>query len=374
MNATITSVGGRAPPGRNTPTPSAGSRSPAAARGSRAPAPGAAPARSSSAPGRCPASRSACRTHFRSVSAVQPIFPAIDPIAAHCDACSPVLEHQPHRPLPHLRRKLARSSHGSILSSFGASGNPGAVQTVPLVTVVHHLGAAAHRAIAVLVAQRLVIRDGALCRRGPATLEEVAVRLRTLGSRTWRHAQHLADRAHYRQTLSEERSGSVRLVSVPDMRDGPCPDGAQAPVEGLPVTGLISSVASSSVSNSPASPVVDATVADSIVAESTVADSSVADSPVLIAHAVQEVVADEALGDDRDVLAVRAATAEVNCCACQLPDGRSIAPGRDAWRSFIASASAADLVAVRRAVDERIGTDSSDQEGNDDTGWPWEAR
>src|SRR5437867_12703004 len=39
-------------------------------------------------PGRLPASRSAWRTHFRSVSAVQPIFSAIEVIAAHCDSCA----------------------------------------------------------------------------------------------------------------------------------------------------------------------------------------------------------------------------------------------------------------------------------------------
>src|SRR5690606_14321132 len=39
-------------------------------------------------PGRLPWSRSACRTQRRSVSDVQPIFPAMDPIAAHCEPCS----------------------------------------------------------------------------------------------------------------------------------------------------------------------------------------------------------------------------------------------------------------------------------------------
>src|SRR5690606_20843671 len=39
-------------------------------------------------PGRLPASRSACRTQFRSVSPEQPIFSAIDWMAAHCDAYS----------------------------------------------------------------------------------------------------------------------------------------------------------------------------------------------------------------------------------------------------------------------------------------------
>ena len=38
-------------------------------------------------PGRRPSSRSAWRTHFRSVSAVQPIFSAIEVIAAHCESC-----------------------------------------------------------------------------------------------------------------------------------------------------------------------------------------------------------------------------------------------------------------------------------------------
>src|SRR5215211_5843627 len=40
-------------------------------------------------PARSPWSRSACRTHLRKVSAVQPIFAAIEPIADHCEAWSP---------------------------------------------------------------------------------------------------------------------------------------------------------------------------------------------------------------------------------------------------------------------------------------------
>ena len=39
-------------------------------------------------PARRPWSRSACRTHLRSVSAVQPTFAAIEPIAAHCESYS----------------------------------------------------------------------------------------------------------------------------------------------------------------------------------------------------------------------------------------------------------------------------------------------
>ena len=40
-------------------------------------------------PGGGPASRSACRTHFRSVSDVQPILAAMDPIVAHWEPYSP---------------------------------------------------------------------------------------------------------------------------------------------------------------------------------------------------------------------------------------------------------------------------------------------
>jgi hypothetical protein len=39
-------------------------------------------------PARKPPSRSACRIQRRNVSAVQPIFVLIDPIAAHCEPCS----------------------------------------------------------------------------------------------------------------------------------------------------------------------------------------------------------------------------------------------------------------------------------------------
>src|SRR5215470_12097898 len=39
-------------------------------------------------PGRVPWSRSTWRTHFRSVSAAQPIFSAIDVIVAHCESCA----------------------------------------------------------------------------------------------------------------------------------------------------------------------------------------------------------------------------------------------------------------------------------------------
>lgn len=80
-------------------------------------------------PGRFPASRSAGRTQFRSVFALQPIFPAIDVIAAHCDECdSCLLEDEPHRSLPDLLGVPATLSMSSILSRVEASGETGAVQ------------------------------------------------------------------------------------------------------------------------------------------------------------------------------------------------------------------------------------------------------
>ena len=54
-------------------------------------------------PPRSPVSRSACRTHFRSVSAVHPSLPAIDSIAAPLGrVLSPVLADQPHRSLSYF--------------------------------------------------------------------------------------------------------------------------------------------------------------------------------------------------------------------------------------------------------------------------------
>ena len=66
--------------------------------------------------------------HFRSVSALQPIFSAIDPIAAHCDSCASSCSTT-------IRTARARTSGENlvgfgmapILSRSGASGKPGAV-------------------------------------------------------------------------------------------------------------------------------------------------------------------------------------------------------------------------------------------------------
>src|SRR5438552_11948561 len=80
-------------------------------------------------PGRAPLSRSPWRTHLRSVSAVQPILPAIDSIAAHCDG---------YWSLPSKTMRTARScTSGENFGDFlmlapfsieGASSKSGAVQ------------------------------------------------------------------------------------------------------------------------------------------------------------------------------------------------------------------------------------------------------
>ena len=77
MNCTITSVGGRAPPAQNTPTPCARSHLCASAHAPRAPTPSCAGVPRSSGH-RGARYRARCRTHFRSVSAVHPSLPAID--------------------------------------------------------------------------------------------------------------------------------------------------------------------------------------------------------------------------------------------------------------------------------------------------------
>ena len=63
-------------------------------------------------PLRWPVSRSAWRTHRRSVSAVHPSLLAIDAIAAHCDGMlGPVLPDHPHGPLSYLRGIPTWSCH-----------------------------------------------------------------------------------------------------------------------------------------------------------------------------------------------------------------------------------------------------------------------
>ena len=88
-----------------------------------------APARSSSGPGRCPASRYACRTHFRSVSAVQPSFGATDCSTAHSEAwasrCSSTIRTARSRTSGENR--LGRPID-PILPSNEVSEKPGTIQ------------------------------------------------------------------------------------------------------------------------------------------------------------------------------------------------------------------------------------------------------
>ena len=83
-------------------------------------------------PGRCPASRGACRTHFRSVSAVQPSFGATDCSTAHAEAwasrCSSTIRTARSRTSGENR--LGRPID-PILPSNEVSEKPGTIHTPP---------------------------------------------------------------------------------------------------------------------------------------------------------------------------------------------------------------------------------------------------
>src|SRR5205823_895299 len=131
MNATITSVGGRAPPGRKTRTPSAGSRSPGAAPDSRARARAAAAARPSSGrrAGRRPAhaaapTSAASRPYTRS----SPRSIRSPPIASRARPAAPT-PAAPPAPAPPVRTRsvvpwLHPLKSWSLRQSRGGSGAP----------------------------------------------------------------------------------------------------------------------------------------------------------------------------------------------------------------------------------------------------------
>ena len=98
MNVTMSSVGGRVPPGRKARTPFAGSPSPDAAPGSRVSVPSSFSSGRSSA--RVAASPDVLQ--HRNDSAEQPIFLAIERIAAHCVSCSFSCLNAHRTPLPNL--------------------------------------------------------------------------------------------------------------------------------------------------------------------------------------------------------------------------------------------------------------------------------
>ena len=91
-------------------------------------------------PPRRPVSRSACRTHFRNVSALQPIFDAIEAIALHWEShslwCSNTIRTARSRTSGEYLIGLPMMT--PILSSNGVSGKPGAVQ--PLTVSAEYMG------------------------------------------------------------------------------------------------------------------------------------------------------------------------------------------------------------------------------------------
>ena len=63
------------------------------------------------------------------------------------------------------------------------------------------LGPLMWRGVDPLLDLAILQQEGDWYRRGAATLEEVARRLRTLGTRSWKRAQHRAQRTEYRKRL-----------------------------------------------------------------------------------------------------------------------------------------------------------------------------
>jgi hypothetical protein len=75
-------------------------------------------------PSRWPRFRSACRTQPRSVSPLQPIFAAIEQIAAHCEACSPWCSVT-------IRTARARTSGEYVFAVFLVSMAPSSQELEP---------------------------------------------------------------------------------------------------------------------------------------------------------------------------------------------------------------------------------------------------
>src|SRR5215218_9597505 len=175
MKAVICSVGGRAPPRRKPPRTS-GSRWPAAARGPRAPASSAAPARRWSAP-------------TAAVIGLGPADPPAQRLRRDAELVGDradrgplggvlilVLEHQPDGSLSQLLGVPAWSRHGSNLSRVGASRNPTLLANSSCVTssvpcgVCHWAGGARWLEVDDVVASERFHpdsrRDGARCSGG----------------------------------------------------------------------------------------------------------------------------------------------------------------------------------------------------------------
>src|SRR5690606_14932490 len=102
MKATITSVGGRAPPARNTPTPCARSRWPASARAPRAPTP-------SPAAGRRSSRRGASRHRVRPGAPTGATLPPCSPVCRRSLGSPPTVTRGHRR----ARRPSARRAHAT---------------------------------------------------------------------------------------------------------------------------------------------------------------------------------------------------------------------------------------------------------------------
>jgi hypothetical protein len=83
-----------------------------------------------------------------------------------------------------------------------------APNSLPIPMLMDRLGSRADGVLDTLEDTGLIVFDGDTCRRGPATLEQVARTLRTLGSKTWRRAQHAAERRRYRAELLKRRDSA----------------------------------------------------------------------------------------------------------------------------------------------------------------------
>jgi hypothetical protein len=85
--------------------------------------------------------------------------------------------------------------------------------SLPVPMLRDRLGSRADGALDTLEDTGLIVCDEDACCRGPATLEEVARTLRTLGSKTWRRARHAAERRRYRADLLKRRRDSADTAS-----------------------------------------------------------------------------------------------------------------------------------------------------------------
>jgi hypothetical protein len=78
---------------------------------------------------------------------------------------------------------------------------------LPAAVLRKELGAGADRALRKLLRLHVVVKRGGSYVRGSSTLADAARALRTLGTRTWKHAHHVAERTAYRGTLSAGQRG-----------------------------------------------------------------------------------------------------------------------------------------------------------------------